>query len=46
MSLYFLFGLYSAFNVGKNGDFGFFPFHLLLFLGFGFVTIKSFIKIK
>jgi len=46
MSLYFLFGLYSAFNVGDNGDFGLFPFHLLLFLGFGFVTIKSFIEIK
>jgi cellulose synthase/poly-beta-1,6-N-acetylglucosamine synthase-like glycosyltransferase len=46
MSLYFLFGLYSSFNVGENGDFGLFPFHLLLFLGFGFVTIKSFIEIK
>ena len=46
MSLYFLFGLYSAFNLGDNGDFGLFPFHLLLFLGFGFVTIKSFIEIK
>ena len=46
MSLYFLFGLYSAFNVGENGDFGLFPFHLLLFLGFGFITIKSFIEIK
>lgn len=46
MSLYFLFGLYSAFNLGENGDFGLFPFHLLLFLGFGFVTIKSFIEIK
>jgi hypothetical protein len=44
MLIYFLFGLFSAFNVGENGDFGLFPFHLLLFLGFGFITIKSFIE--
>lgn len=41
LSLYFLFGMYSAFVVGKGGDFGLFPFHLLLFLGFGFVFISS-----
>ena len=46
MLLYFLFGLFSAFNVGENGDFGLFPFHLLLFLGFGFITIKSFMESK
>ena len=46
MSLYFLFGLLSAFNIGENGDFSLFPFHLLLFLGFGFITIKSFIESK
>jgi len=45
LSLYFLFGMYSAFNVGDNGEFGLFPFHFLLFLGFAFVTIKSFNKI-
>ena len=42
LSLYFLFGMYSAFVVGKEGDFGLFPFHLLLFLGFGFVFVSSF----
>ena len=41
MTLYFLFGMSSAFFVGKDGDFGLFPFHFLLFLGFGFVTISS-----
>ncbi|WP_104735491.1 cellulose synthase family protein [Hanstruepera ponticola] len=41
---YFAFGMYSAFVVG-NGDFGLFPFHLMLFLGFGYVFVKSvFIK--
>jgi hypothetical protein len=39
---YFGFGLYSAFIVGdQGGDFGLFPFHLMLFLGFGFVFFKS-----
>jgi len=42
LTLYFLFGLYSAFVVGENGDFGLFPFHLLLFLGFGFIFVTSF----
>lgn len=42
LALYFLFGMYSAFVVGKEGDFGLFPFHLLLFLGFGFVFLNSF----
>ncbi|WP_223032771.1 cellulose synthase family protein [Hanstruepera marina] len=37
---YFAFGMYSAFVVG-NGDFGLFPFHLMLFLGFGYVFVKS-----
>ncbi|MEO8934348.1 MAG: cellulose synthase family protein [Xanthomarina sp.] len=41
-TLYFAFGMYSAFIVGnQEGDFGLFPFHLMLFLGFGFVFIKS-----
>ena len=39
---YFAFGMYSAFIVGnQGGDFGLFPFHLMLFLGFGFVFVKS-----
>lgn len=38
---YFAFGMYSAFVVGKEGDFGLFPFHLMLFLGFGYVFFKS-----
>jgi len=42
LTLYFAFGMYSAFVVGdKGGDFGLFPFHLMLFLGFGFVFFKS-----
>ena len=42
LALYFLFGMYSAFIVGKEGDFGLFPFHLILFIGFGFVFVNSF----
>ena len=42
LCLYFLFGMYSAFVVGAEGDFGLFPFHLLLFLGFGFIFVSSF----
>ena len=39
---YFGFGMYSAFIVGdQGGDFGLFPFHLMLFIGFGFVFFKS-----
>ncbi len=42
LTLYFAFGMYSAFVVGdQQGDFGLFPFHLMLFLGFGFVFIQS-----
>lgn len=42
---YFAFGMYSAFIVGdQGGDFGLFPFHLMLFLGFGFVFIKSLVS--
>jgi len=34
LTLYFAFGMYSAFVVGdQGGDFGLFPFHLMLFLG-------------
>ncbi|RMB58544.1 glycosyltransferase [Dokdonia sinensis] len=42
LMLYFGFGMYSAFVVGdQGGDFGLFPFHLMLFAGFGFVFFKS-----
>ncbi|WP_347173580.1 cellulose synthase family protein [Polaribacter uvawellassae] len=42
LALYFAFGMYSAFVVGnEGGDFGLFPFHLMLFLGFGYVFFKS-----
>lgn len=42
LMLYFGFGMYSAFIVGdQGGDFGLFPFHLMLFVGFGFVFFKS-----
>ncbi len=42
LMLYFAFGMYSAFTVGdQGGDFGLFPFHLMLFVGFGYVFIKS-----
>ncbi len=36
--VYFLFGMYSAIPLD---DFGLFPFHFMLFLGFGFVFTKS-----
>ena len=39
---YFGFGMYLAFIVGdQGGDFGLFPFHLMLFIGFGYVFFKS-----
>jgi cellulose synthase/poly-beta-1,6-N-acetylglucosamine synthase-like glycosyltransferase len=42
LMLYFAFGMYSAFVVGdQGGDFGLFPFHLMLFIGFGFVFLRS-----
>ncbi len=42
LTIYFAFGMYSAFIVGdQGGDFGLFPFHLMLFIGFGFVFFKS-----
>ena len=42
LALYFAFGMYSAFIVGnQGGDFGLFPFHLMLFIGFGYVFCKS-----
>ncbi len=42
LTLYFAFGIYSAFVVGnQGGDFGLFPFHLMLFFGFGYVFWKS-----
>jgi cellulose synthase/poly-beta-1,6-N-acetylglucosamine synthase-like glycosyltransferase len=36
--LYFGFGLYSAFAVK---DFALFPFHLMLFIGFGYIVVNS-----
>ena len=36
--LYFIFGLWSAFHFN---DFGLFPFHLMLTIGYGFVFYKS-----
>lgn len=44
LALYFAFGMYSAFVVGENGDFGLFAFHLMLFLGFGYVFVRSIIE--
>ena len=42
LALYFVFGMYSAFIVGnQGGDFGLFPFHLMLFTGFSYVFFKS-----
>ncbi len=42
LALYFIFGMYSAFIVGdQGGDFGLFPFHFMLFVGFGYVFFKS-----
>lgn len=42
LMIYFAFGMYSAFIVGdQGGDFGLFPFHFMLFIGFGFVFFKS-----
>jgi hypothetical protein len=51
LTLYFGFGLLSAFLVAYVGnnktnpsdhfDFGLFPFHLMLFFGFGYVFVKS-----
>ena len=41
LMIYFAFGIYSAFIVGTNGDFGFVPFHLMLVFGFGYVFFKS-----
>ncbi|MCJ7465615.1 MAG: glycosyltransferase family 2 protein [Maribacter sp.] len=38
LMIYFLFGMYLAIPLN---DFGLFPFHLMLFLGFGFVFFKS-----
>ena len=38
LMVYFLFGMYSAIPLN---DFGLFPFHFMLFVGFGFVFFKS-----
>ncbi|HMC00583.1 MAG TPA: glycosyltransferase [Flavobacteriaceae bacterium] len=41
LALYFGFGLYSAFSITPQGDFGFFALHLMAFLGFGYVFLSS-----
>jgi len=42
LAIYFVFGMYSAFVVGnQDGDFGLFPFHFMLFVGFSYVFFKS-----
>ena len=41
LALYFGFGLYSAFTITQHGDFGFFALHLMAFIGFGYVFLKS-----
>jgi len=38
LSFYFLYGIYAAF---KYNDFGMLPFHIMLFLGFGYVSFYS-----
>tara|TARA_B110000483_G_scaffold61173_1_gene76059 strand:- start:20249 stop:21763 length:1515 start_codon:yes stop_codon:yes gene_type:complete len=40
-ALYFLFGMLSAFWVSAEGDFGLFPFHLLLFVGFSNIVYNG-----
>ena len=42
LAIYFAFGMYSASVVGnQGGDYGLFPFHLMLFIGFSYVFFKS-----
>ena len=42
LAIYFAFGMYSASIVGnQGGDYGLFPFHLMLFIGFSYVFFKS-----
>ena len=42
LAIYFAFGMYSAFIIGdQGGDFGLFPFHFMLFIGFSFVFFQS-----
>ena len=41
LALYFLFGIYSAFTVGQQGDLGLLPFHSMLFVGFSFIVVQS-----
>lgn len=42
LAIYFIFGMYSAFIVGdQGGDFGLFPFHFMLFVGYSYVFFKS-----
>ncbi len=42
LAIYFAYGMYSASIVGdQGGDYGLFPFHLMLFIGFSYVFFKS-----
>ena len=41
LALYFLFGIYSAFTVGKEGDLGLLAFHCMLFIGFSYIVVQS-----
>jgi cellulose synthase/poly-beta-1,6-N-acetylglucosamine synthase-like glycosyltransferase len=41
LALYFLFGIYSAFTVGKEGDLGLLPFHCMFFIGFSYIVVQS-----
>ena len=42
LACYFVFGMSSASIVGdQGGDYGLFPFHLMLFIGFAYVFFKS-----
>ena len=41
MMTYFGWGLYLAFHMGDQGDFGLFAFHLMAAFGFGYLFFKS-----
>jgi cellulose synthase/poly-beta-1,6-N-acetylglucosamine synthase-like glycosyltransferase len=46
LALYFLFGLYTAFEFLSLGEFWLFPFHLLLFIGFSSISIFGLKQIR
>jgi len=41
MVVYFLFGIISSFTINPQGDYSLLAFHLILFVGYSFVFIKS-----